>query len=258
MTNPRFYVLISSVGISVVVASLLRLQIASDQLYVIRLEQSFGYIALIYWYVVLMLSPLSKLAGDKKWMQQLLFVRRAIGVSVAYFALLHVLISVWGQLGGIGTLGLLPDFFKTALIFGVIGLGIVSVMALTSFDSVIRRMTYRRWKWLHRLGYIGGVLVIIHVWMIGTHVTYTAVQLSAAIALAVLFAFESYRMIATVAKRYPELQRKDYFYTLFLALWSLWVIVILAIPAFVQNYHQKRHVHPAVSVQVLERRELHA
>src|SRR5687767_8589295 len=95
--NPRFYILASAVCVSVLAACWLRLSITSDQLFVIRLQQLFGYFSVFLWVGALIITPLHKVVGDRRYMPYLLFARRAIGVSAAYFALLHVCIALWGQ-----------------------------------------------------------------------------------------------------------------------------------------------------------------
>jgi methionine sulfoxide reductase heme-binding subunit len=236
-SNSRFYILCFSVVLSVYVAAQLRLQIAGDQLFFIRLEQTYGLVSLCYLYVALLISPLSKLVGKKPWMGIVLFSRRAIGVSAFGFALLHALVAVWGQLDGLRGVLLLPAIFQWSLAFGAAMLFILLLMALTSFDKVIRFMTFRKWKWLHRFVYIGSVLVLLHVWLIGTHVAYDAVQLGGFAAIALLLGLETWRMTRELAKKYPEFGRKPEFYTLILATWVMCMTLLFLLPSIVSNYH---------------------
>jgi DMSO/TMAO reductase YedYZ heme-binding membrane subunit len=192
--NLRFYVLVATVLLSIFATCLLRIMISNDQAYIVWLGQFFGFAAILYWYVVLLLSPLSKLIGEHGWLSQLLFARRAFGVSVAYFALGHAVLAVWGQLGGLSQLGLLPSVFQVALWYGVIALVMLLLMAAASFDAVIRWMSFPRWKWLQRLGYGAGVLVIAHIWLIGVHTATAAVAIPLGVALLVLFSLEALRV----------------------------------------------------------------
>lgn len=236
--NPRFYILASAVALSLFIPSYLRLQIPSDQLFYIRVEQIFGYICIILWYIALLISPLHKRLGGRFGTGYLVFARRAVGVSAAYFALLHVIVTLLGQMNGFQGLLLLPDRFLWALGLGSISLVILMLMAATSFDRVIAYMTYRRWKWLHRLGYIGGIFVLLHMWMIGTHLSYLTFRSAIFVMLAILVGFESIRIAENLAKKYPQLQQKK---TLISVL--LWLVVIgllLALPQFIDpsaNHH---------------------
>jgi sulfoxide reductase heme-binding subunit YedZ len=200
--NSRFYILVSSVLLSVAVVCGARLTIPSDQLFLIRSQQIYGLIAVILLYLATILTPLSKLWHDKKIMPLLLFSRRAIGVSAAYFAILHTIIVLVYQADGWSGLSLLPTRFKVAFILGGGALLILTLMALTSFDKAIAWMTFPRWKKLHRFVYPAGVLVIVHVWLIGTHAAYFGVRVAGLVPLALLFGLESVRIARTYAAQY--------------------------------------------------------
>lgn len=238
--NVRFYILGASFCASIFVASLLRQHIPDTQLFVIRTEQVFGLCAVLFWYIALMISPLSKIIGSQR-LQLLIFARRAIGVSAAYFAILHSAIALWGQLGGIGSIALLPTRFIWACLFGCIAILILLAMAATSFDTVIRWMTPRRWKILHRFGYLGGVLVLLHVLLIGTHSGYLWIQLTALGLLGIFFALETIRIMRTLAKRISLLQSLDIFIALTVCMWVLWMSLLAATPSLIGNYHKTQH-----------------
>jgi len=232
-SNVRFYILAASVALSIFIPSWLRLQTSSDQLLFIRTEQVFGFVCLLYWYAALIISPLKKAVGPRFNWQYLVFSRRALGVSAAYFALLHVIISLWGQIGGISSLGLLPQRFVWSIVFGIIGLIILLAMATTSFDKIIERMGFRNWKWLHRLGYIGGVLALLHVWIIGTHVAYVSFQTVFFILLAGLFWLESQRLASILSDKYTRWQHQKSL--IGVLLWFSAVSVLLALPTLLEN-----------------------
>lgn len=236
----RFYVLASTVLLSVGLASWLRLHIPSDQLFYIRTEQLFGLLCILYWYLALVISPLGYVIGKQR-LEGLTFARRAIGVSAAYFAFLHMAVSFWGQLGGLSGISLMPSYFKWSLLGGIIALLILSAMAATSFDAVIRFMTFKRWKLLHRLVYAGGILAVLHVWSIGTHLSYIGVQIAAFVALVIMSGLETYRSVRLISKRFTNLQQEDYFTALFLGVWAVIIAAILLLPLLVQSYHGKHH-----------------
>lgn len=232
--NVRFYVLAFSLILSVAVFAWWRMAAPSDPLFYIRSEQTFGLVAVLYWYAALIISPLGYAIGKRR-MEHFEFARRGIGVSAAYFALLHAGVAVWGQLGGFSGLALLPSSFRWSLLGGATALAILLVMAATSFDRVITFMTFRRWKWLHRLVYAGGIVAVLHIWAIGTHIAYSGVQIAAFIALVVLSGLEVFRVATLMARKYPQFQSKQYFYTLALSLWVLWIVLLASIPALVHN-----------------------
>lgn len=239
--NTRFYILASSICISIFVVAQVRLGIQNDQLFIIRTEQLFGALAIAYWYVALLISPLNHILSSASWMRYVVFARRAIGVSAAYFALLHGALALWGQLGGISGINLLPDRFAFALFLGAIGVAILLVMAATSFNAVIAFMTPRRWKMLHRLGYIGGMAVLVHIWMIGTHANYLNLQITVLILIGVLLALESIRIVKAITKRHPSFQSTDITIALTVCVWVCWMTLLCLLPVLVKSYHGENH-----------------
>lgn len=240
LNNSRFFVLVSSFFISLIVISFVRLQTTNDQVFYIRSEQIFGFLSIIYWYVALIISPLGYVIGKQR-LVHVAFARRAIGVSAFYFASLHMTIALWGQLGGINGLVHLPDSFRLSIFGGFVALFILFLMAMTSFDKVISFMTFRRWKWLHRLVYGGGVLAILHIWSVGTHLSYSPIQIIAFIALSILIGLEGFRLVTLLTKQYDELKSKDYFYTLVITIWLVGSVSLFAIPGLIKNYHGAHH-----------------
>lgn len=235
LSNPRFYILASSVCASIIVASLVRLSVASDQLFLIRTEQLFGYIAIIYWYCALLVTPLQNTFGDRSSIRYLVFCRRAIGVSAAYFATLHVAIGLWGQLGGLAGLALLPPHFLVAVILGFIAFVILAAMAVTSFDKIIKLMTFPRWKLLHRFGYLAGILAMLHIWMIGTHMSYAPLQVVSFVLLVILFRLEAARLAGSLAKKRPQIAHKKVIVTT--ALWLAMTAGLLLLPRAVGDFN---------------------
>ncbi len=241
LDNSRFYVLASSILLSFAVVAWLRLQIPSDQLFYIRTQQVFGLLCVLYWYLALVISPIGYVVGKQR-MKHLEFTRRAIGVSAFYFALLHGLVALWGQLGGPGQLQYLPDLFKWSLLAGAIAFSILLIMASTSFDKVVKFMTLRRWKWLHRLVYFGGILAVLHIWSVGTHLAYTNIQLAAFVALIILGGLEMYRTTKIVNDKYLHLDKVESS-VLFISAWAVVTVMIAIIPAVVDNYHSRHEDH---------------
>lgn len=246
LDNSRFYILATSFLLSVALFAYVRLQIPSDQLLFIRMQQLCGLLCIFYWYIALVISPIGYIIGKQRT-KKMEFARRAIGVSAFYFAFLHATIAVWGQLGGLGQLQYLPALFKWSLLGGAIALAVLAIMAATSFDKVVAFMTFRRWKWLHRLGYAGGILAVLHIWTIGTHLSYDGVQLAAFIALAVLSGLELVRVTKLLNKKYLHFH-KDEMVVLFICLWGLVIVLLLSVPLLVKNYHGGHTHHTQLSV----------
>jgi len=235
LNNSRFYIVISALLISLALFSWLRLTIASDQLLIIRTEQCYGFIAVGYLYLTLIISPIRTVAGEQR-LKRLLYARRGFGLSTWYFALLHAGIALWGQLDGFAGLHLLPSVFQYSLLGGATALGILTLMALTPSDQLIPHIPYRWWKRLHRIVYVAGILIIVHVWTIGTHLTVRPVELISYSALMVLFGLESYRCTDALSRKYSLMGRSEVIISS-LILWVIIGVFLLLLPVFVANYH---------------------
>jgi len=241
LNNSRFYILNGSILLSVAVFSWLRIQISSDQLFFIRAEQVFGLLCVGYWYLALTISPIGYVVGKQRT-KRLEFSRRAIGVSAFYFALLHAAIALWGQLGGFTQLQYLPSLFQWSLLGGLVAFVILLIMAATSFDKVVKIMTFRKWKWLHRLVYIGGILAVFHIWSVGTHISYGGIRVAALVALIILAGLELYRVTKLLNDKYLHLDRTESL-TVYVVLWAIVSTLILLFPTVIQNYHSQHMEH---------------
>jgi methionine sulfoxide reductase heme-binding subunit len=57
---------------------------------------------------------------------------------------------------------LLQSFSKPFVWFGLIGLSILVLLALTSNNWSVRKLGGKRWKLLHRLAYVAAIALIYH------------------------------------------------------------------------------------------------
>ncbi len=208
-------------------------------MYYIRTEQIFGLISVVFLYMAVILTPISKLIGKKLWLQKLLFARRGFGVSAAYFAILHVYLVMTEQIGGFSGLTLLPMRFKVSFILGTLALVILFLMAATSFDKAIKVMTFPRWKMLHRFVYPAGLLIIVHIWLIGTHAEKSVVRIAGFVALGILFALEAMRISNIIAIRYKMDRARNVL--VFVMLFVLMTGALFLLPVLTKNYHSEHH-----------------
>src|SRR5260221_13423786 len=98
-------------------------------------------------------------------------IRRALGVSVFFFALFHAIIGFFYNLSGsISSLVFLSGQYQLALAASSTALFIFSLLALTSFDIAVKKLG-KRWKLLHRCIYVAAILSVFHAFLIGSHFT---------------------------------------------------------------------------------------
>ncbi len=133
------------------------------------LNQAYGDISFVLLYVSMLISPAYGAIYQLPYKAEAVMARRAIGVGSCLFALAHTWVSVEVSLGGIGGIAYLPKAYESGVVTGFIALGILLVLTATSLDAAVRLLSSARWKWLHRLTYVAGLLVLVHVAVIGSN-----------------------------------------------------------------------------------------
>lgn len=169
LRNIRFYILFFSIGLSFLYLLWAKMSFGSERLETIRIQQLSALTAVTFLYVALMIGPFTYVFKGFRWRAGFVKARRALGVSAFYFGAIHGVVSFFGQLGGFGGLGFLSTKYIIAISLSFTALIILFFMTITSFDRVIEKIGYKKWKILHRFVYLAGVLVLIHALMLGTH-----------------------------------------------------------------------------------------
>jgi len=203
LANSRFWILAVALTLSVNIIGFTQLIVPAGSLQTIRIEQTFGFLSLILLYLAILASPLTKVFSNLPGKEAYLHARRAIGVSTFYYAFLHVYITFFQQLDGFSGIKYLNHKYSMSLLLGVFALGILCIMALTSFDWIVSHMGYKHWKLLHRLVYLASIAILLHVMLIGPHYEHWSswVSLLTYLAAAFLFMLELLRMRITMKKR---------------------------------------------------------
>ena len=166
--NVRFYVLLLSFLYSIVLFLAVKAYIPDGSLQIIRLTQLYALSALALLYVSLLIGPATYSFRWIPFRGAIYRSRRAIGVSAFYFSLLHASFAFFGELGGFAGLFYLPGKYLLAVSFSLGALCILTLMAATSFDFMVRKLG-KKWKLLHRFVYLVAVLVLTHALLIGSH-----------------------------------------------------------------------------------------
>lgn len=168
-SNIRFYILCTSATIAGSVYFYAKTNIQGESAQIIFLTQTYALIAVTYLYFALLASPLTRFFSFLPFRGQYIRARRAIGVSAFIFADLHFWFAFFGELGGFEGLQFLNLRYLTAISLGAISLTILSLMALTSTEWAVSKLTFPRWKFLHRFVYLVALLITIHALMLGSH-----------------------------------------------------------------------------------------
>ena len=121
----------------------------------------------------------------------LLRFRRQLGLVAFAFVVLHfaswLTIDMglrWGQI--------LPDLYKRwYILIGLTALVLLTPLAITSNNAMIRKLGGQRWNQLHKLTYVATALAVVHFLMVGK--VYTTEVLIYAAVLVGLLAVRVYR-----------------------------------------------------------------
>lgn len=118
----------------------------------------FGLLALVFLLASLGCTPLKTLVG---WVWPIR-LRRMLGLFAFFYALVHAL--TYAALDqGWSFAAMLADVTKRGFI--ALGFGafvLLALLAATSTAFAVRRLGFVRWKRLHRLACLAGVLAVLH------------------------------------------------------------------------------------------------
>ncbi len=207
LLNIRFYILVFSIFLSFLIYVWITNTIPAGSLQTIKLTQTYALTAIAYLYLTLLAGPLCYIVRIPPFRDRYLKARRALGVSVFYFALLHANFAFFGELGGFNGLPFLKTNYLLAISFSFVALIILFVMSSTAFDYIIYKLSYKKWKILHRFVYLAGVLILIHALMLGSDFStlYKPIPRIIFGALFFLFVLEANRFDAFLQRKFINL-----------------------------------------------------
>lgn len=142
-----------------------------------------GVLTLIFLLITLSVTPLRKIFG---W-NNLIKFRRMLGLYAFFYGFLHlVTYSIFDK--SLNLTAIAEDVWKRPFIaIGMLAFFLLIPLAVTSTNSMIKRLGGKNWARLHKLTYLIAILGVIHFWMIvKSDVFYPALF---AIALAVLLLY---------------------------------------------------------------------
>ncbi len=206
--NIRFWVLAVGIACSAVIFLGVISVVPKGLTQIVRLQQLYAFASMMLLYFTLLAGPFCYTFRTFAYRGQYLKARRALGVMSFYFAVLHVLLAFFGQLGGFAGLGFLSNTYLLAVVLGFTALFIMFFLAVTSFDFIVVKMTFQKWKLLHRLVYLAGIATLVHTVMLGTHFSNLSGNISEItfIALAFLLLLEAPRFDTYLTKIIPAQQ----------------------------------------------------
>jgi len=116
-----------------------------------------GFWAIIFLLVTVSVSPLRRIAR----FNQLLDVRRMLGVGAFTYAFAHILLFTADKMFSL-TMVVGEILFRVYLTIGFAALLGLTALAATSTDGMVRRLGVKRWQRLHQAVYLIAILALIH------------------------------------------------------------------------------------------------
>lgn len=113
--------------------------------------------------VTLTITPLRRLTG---W-NLLVRYRRMLGLFAFFYACLHFTTYLWLD-QYFDVVAIIDDIVERPYItLGFTGFVLLIPLAATSTNAMVRRLGGKRWRQLHRLGYIAACAVVLHyLWLV--------------------------------------------------------------------------------------------
>jgi len=127
-----------------------------------QLMDEFGKMGLRLIIFTLIISSIAEI----KYFRALQKIRRMVGLFAFYYVLVHFLIYIildhffnWGFI--------VKDIIKRPFIsLGFISFVLLMPLAFTSIDIVVKKLTYKVWKNIHKLIYISAFLASMHFFLL--------------------------------------------------------------------------------------------
>jgi len=110
--------------------------------------------------ITLLVTPLRRVL---QW-PWLLRMRRTLGLSAFFYALVHFITFIWFD-HWFDWMAMFTDVIKRPFItMGFSAFVVLLPLALTSNNYMTRKLGAQRWQRLHRLAYLAPVIAVIHYW----------------------------------------------------------------------------------------------
>jgi DMSO/TMAO reductase YedYZ heme-binding membrane subunit len=224
-----------NIGLATLIYAYIRAEYSTSNLSYLKLTDIYGLMSFWLLYISLMISPVYTVFTHLKYRQIAIRSRRALGVSSCGFAVLHSQLGFFYLLDGFNGLAFLGPRYSTYLFFGFIGLIILTLLSLTSFDTLVRKLG-KYWKWLHKLVYVAGLLILFHIYLLGSSFrTTTSISIITTIAVCSLTILESLRIDQYIAKKWKVSARFGIAFTTCVAIYVLYGAAYVVFPELFRN-----------------------
>ena len=157
-----------------------------------------GMLTLIFLTITLALTPIRKVTGAN-WVVKF---RRMLGLYAFFYGTLHLLTYIWFD-RFFNPRSIVGDVMQRPFIaIGMTAFLLMTPLAITSTDKMVKRLGGKRWAKLHRLVYLAGVAGVLHFWML----VKSDVRLPLTFAF-ILFLLLGYRVLIKIDNRQQAIAR---------------------------------------------------
>jgi len=121
-----------------------------------------GMLTLIFLSLTVAITPLRKIFG----VNSLVKLRRMLGLFAFFYGSLHLLTYIWFD-RGFNFISVGPDVVRRPFILaGMIAFLLMTPLAITSTNKMVKRLGGKRWAQLHRQVYLSVIAAVVHFWML--------------------------------------------------------------------------------------------
>jgi sulfoxide reductase heme-binding subunit YedZ len=121
-----------------------------------------GMLTLVFLCLALAVTPLRKIFG----LNILVKFRRMLGLFAFFYGSLHLLTYIWFD-RQFQLWSTIEDIGRRPFILaGMTAFLLLTPLAITSTDRMVKRLGGKRWAQLHRLVYLAAIAGVLHFWML--------------------------------------------------------------------------------------------
>lgn len=121
-----------------------------------------GIVSLVFLFLSLAITPLRWATGWGGWIG----FRRALGLYAFFYSVVHLLIYFYFDRAANLSSTLHEIWTRRFLQIGTIAILLMTPLAVTSTNAMVRRIGAKQWKLLHRLAYLVAALGVIHYFLL--------------------------------------------------------------------------------------------
>lgn len=121
-----------------------------------------GMLTLIFLMITLALTPARKVTGAN-WLVKF---RRMLGLYAFFYGTLHLITYLWFD-RFFNLNSVVSDVMQRPFIaLGMTAFFLMTPLAITSTNQMVKRLGGKRWAKLHRLVYLAGIVGVVHFWLL--------------------------------------------------------------------------------------------